>query len=108
VLANAGELAGEYVVTPIELPDDLGATTLSIETLPSNWDAGQPTDETAEIGTHWANHLTTAVLVVPSAVIPRECNCILNPRHPDFCRIRFLSPEPFHFDARLRRTWLNG
>lgn len=107
VLTNADELAGDYVVTPIEVPDDLATTTLSIETLPSNWDAGQSTSGTADIGADWVNRLCTAVFVVPSAVIPREHNYILNPRHPDFSKIRFLSPEPFYFDDRLRRAWLN-
>ena len=64
VLTNANELAGDYVVTPIRVPDDLGSTTLAIEALPSNWDAGQSTRDTADIGTDWANSLTTAVLVV--------------------------------------------
>ncbi|MGA3258719.1 MAG: RES domain-containing protein [Bryobacteraceae bacterium] len=107
VLTNANELAGDYVVTPIEVPDDLGTTTLTIETLPSNWDAGQSTQATANIGTDWANSLATAVLVVPSVVVPREHNYISNPRHPDFPGIRFLSPEPFYFDDRLRHAWLN-
>lgn len=106
ILANADELADDYIVTPIEVPDDLRATTLSIETLPSNWDADQPIHDTAEIGTNWANSLASAVLTVPSAVIPREHNYILNPRHPEFSKIRFFSPEPFHFDDRLRRAWL--
>jgi hypothetical protein len=30
VLANANELGGDYVVTPIEVPDDIGAITLSL------------------------------------------------------------------------------
>jgi hypothetical protein len=64
VLTNADELAGDYVVTPIEVPDDLGSTALSIEALPPNWDAGQSTSDTADVGTDWARSLTTAVLVV--------------------------------------------
>src|SRR5262245_11793141 len=77
VLSNSDELAGDYVVTPIEIPDDLASTTLSIETLPSGWDASRAINETADIGSRWANSLTTAILVVPSAVIPREQNYIL-------------------------------
>ena len=34
VLANAGELACDYVVTLIEVPDDLALTTRSIDSLP--------------------------------------------------------------------------
>ena len=106
VLANADELGGDYVITPIELPDDLDVTSRSLESLPLKWDATEPTDETRDIGTDWANGLTAAVLVVPSAVIAREYNYLLNPRHPDFVRIRFFSQEPFHFDDRLGRAFL--
>jgi len=86
ILANADELADDYVATPIEMPDEL--------------------DITRDIGTNWQKALATAVLSVPSAVIPRERNYILNPAHPDFNRIRFSSPEPFYFDDRLGRARL--
>ena len=58
-------------------------------------------DATRDMGTNWAKSLTTAVLSVPSSVVPRERNYILNPAHPDFGRIRFANPEPFYFDDRL-------
>ena len=106
VLANANELAGDYIATPIELPDDLAVRRVSIDSLPSDWDAAQATTGTADIGTEWAERLETVVLVVPSAIIAQEQNYILNPRHPDFSRVRFLTSEPFHFDDRLRRAWL--
>ena len=49
VLANADELAGDYMITPIEVPDNLSATTLAIDTLPPNWDADEATTATADI-----------------------------------------------------------
>ena len=106
ILANADELAGDYGVVSIQLPDDLAVTNRSVETLPLNWNAREPGNDTRDIGTNWANSLATSVLVVPSAVIVQEYNYILNPRHADFSRIRFLNPEPFHFDDRLGRAWL--
>jgi RES domain-containing protein len=63
-------------------------------------------DATRDLGTSWAHGLTTAVLSVPSVVIPRERNYILNPAHPDFSRIQFSGPEPFYFDDRLGRAWV--
>src|SRR5207237_5630241 len=77
---------------------------LANETLPPGWDAGQPTNLTRDIGTDWAACAASAVLAVPSAVIPREFTYILNPRHPDFTKIRFLRQEPFYFDDRLGRV----
>jgi RES domain-containing protein len=41
------------------------------------------------------------VLAVPSAIIPREWNYLINPEHPDMKRIVVGKPEPFAFDPRL-------
>jgi RES domain-containing protein len=48
----------------------------------------------------------TAVLQVPSRVIPVEPNYVLNPVHPDFQRLRIAPPEPFRFDERLLERWV--
>ena len=54
-----------------------------------------------DLGTAWVKSARTAVLRVPSVVIPRETNVLLNPAHPDFDRIRIGGPEPFSFDPRM-------
>jgi RES domain-containing protein len=103
VLANADELADDYISISIEIPDTLSITSISVADLPAGWDSNPSLDATRNIGTAWANALDTAVLSVPSAVIPRERNYILNSAHPDFARINFSAPEPFYFDDRLGR-----
>jgi RES domain-containing protein len=40
-------------------------------------------------------------LAVPSAVIPSEKNYLLNPKHPEFRRIRIENSIPFEFDSRM-------
>jgi RES domain-containing protein len=40
-------------------------------------------------------------LEVPSAVVPRECNYVLNPVHPDFAALRIEPAEPYELDLRL-------
>ena len=47
--------------------------------------------------------LATA-LEVPTSVVPRERNYLLNPAHPDFREIVLSAPEPFPFNERLVRT----
>ncbi len=101
VLANSSELADDYVATPIEIPDEIVITLIPVSDLPAGWDANVPIDATRDLGTNWAKGLTTTALSVPSSVIPREHNYILNPAHQDFSRIRFSNPEPFYFDDRL-------
>lgn len=106
VLANADELADDYISISIEIPDSLSITSMSVADLPTGWDSNPSLDATRDIGTAWANGLSTAVLSVPSSVIPRERNYILNPAHPDLARIKFCDPEPFYFDDRLGRMWI--
>ena len=72
VLANADELASDYVVTPVTIPDETVISRILIEDLPADWDSGRPGDSTRSLGSKWAQRLETAVLAVPSAAIPRE------------------------------------
>ena len=52
-------------------------------------------------GSAWLRRGSTAVLVVPSAIVPPECNVLLNPLHPDFDKIRIGRAHPFAFDPRM-------
>jgi RES domain-containing protein len=54
-----------------------------------------------EVGEAWLASGASAVLRVRSNVVPSENNYLLNPRHPDFARIRIEEIRPFEFDARL-------
>lgn len=103
VLVNAGELADDYVITPVEVPDNINVTSMPAETLPSGWNAAEPTEGSRNVGKDWVTELQSAVLAVPSVLIPHEYNYLLNPHHADFAKIRFLAPEPFSFDDRFCR-----
>ena len=46
---------------------------------------------------------TSPGLAVPSQVIPRENNILLNPRHPDLRHLTIEITEDFAFDDRMRR-----
>lgn len=52
-------------------------------------------------GAAWLKEQRSAVLQVPSAVLPEESNFILNPLHPDFASIRINAPVPLRLDSRL-------
>ena len=58
-------------------------------------------DRLADLGSAWATSTRSAVLIVPSAVIPAERNYVLNPGHPEFRAIRVGTAEPFAFDPRM-------
>jgi RES domain-containing protein len=54
-----------------------------------------------EIGDRWVQEDRSAVLALPSAISPADTNFLLNPRHPDFKRIRIHPPIDYDFDPRL-------
>ena len=103
ILAGVRELANDYSSFPIEIPDDIPRRILSTTELPQGWNSAEHSNSTRELGTKWADAKATVVLVVPSAVLARERNYLLNPQHPDFSRITFHEAEPFRFHERLIR-----
>jgi RES domain-containing protein len=90
----------DYELYSVKFDESL-VQELAAENLPSNWDVEPPTTETQEIGDNWVLSATSAVLSVPSAVVPEERNYLLNPRHADFGQIKIDSPVPCYFDPRL-------
>jgi RES domain-containing protein len=60
--------------------------------LPEDWTAEPPRDSTKDLGSDWAEQGRTAVLKVPSVLVPRSWNYLLNPAHRDFRKIRISAP----------------
>ncbi len=89
----------------IEIPDGLAIDSVNLGDLPRDWRTYPAPPELARIGDAWLRSARTAILSVPSAVVPAERNYVLNPRHADFGRMKAQPPEPFSFDARL---WKKG
>jgi RES domain-containing protein len=85
----------------IDVPGIVEVERIGAKRLPGGWDAYPAPAATQRLGTDWIESLRTAVLEVPSAVIPRESNYLLNPAHPRFSRVRIVSRAPFSFDSRL-------
>jgi len=54
--------------------------------LPLDWRNEPPPHATQAIGLDWAKRNETALLRAPSVIVPREDNCLLNPRHPAFAK----------------------
>ena len=84
-----------------DIPDQVRIKELRAAKLPRDWRRYPAPESLAAMGSDWITSLETAVLSVPSAVIPQESNYLLNPSHPDFVKIRVNEPEPFAFDPRL-------
>ncbi|WP_087633645.1 RES family NAD+ phosphorylase [Caballeronia telluris] len=71
--------------------------------LPLDWRDFSAKDELQRIGAMWAQNQTSAVLAVPSAVVPAETNYLINPNHPDFAHIETGARDGWETDPRLLR-----
>jgi RES domain-containing protein len=89
-----------YVCIPVAF-DEAFCRKLDLPHLPKNWSDNPIPVSTRDLGSAWAKRLDSAVLGVPSAIIPLETNYLLNPLHPDFPKIEIGTASPFRFDARL-------
>jgi RES domain-containing protein len=95
------EVPGDLIAVQIEVPDDAPVQEVGVADLPRDWNREPQHAACVEIGDRWASECRALVLRVPSAVIPEEANCLLNPAHPDAARVGVISARAFAFDPRL-------
>ncbi len=81
--------------------DDALVERLDRSVLPDGWRAYPAPSELQRIGDEWVRSQRNAVLEIPSVIVERESNYLLNPAHPDFSSVVIGEPEPFTFDERL-------
>jgi RES domain-containing protein len=89
------DLPEDYVSVEIDIPDGVKTTIAD-----SNFDTHSIT-ATRDRGDNWLSSAPSAVLNVPSVVVPKERNLCINPNHEDFQQIQTLENAPFRFDPRL-------
>lgn len=102
VLAHleAYQVLNTYVCIPVEFDEAL-YRTIDLSRVPDDWAADPAPSSTRDLGTDWIRSSGSAVLAVPSVLIPLERNYLINPLHPDFGKLRIGSPQPFRFDPRV-------
>lgn len=103
MLVQDDPLRARYIVIPATLPKALKVERLTDEQLPAGWRDIAVRDLTQALGDEWLKRGSSAVLAVPSAVIPAETNYLINPLHPAFGKIEIGAPQDFLTDPRLLR-----
>ena len=98
---NRNRAVKDLVLTSADIPHDIRIERVEVSNLPAEWRESPTPEYLHSIGNEWITKHLTAVLAVPSAVIPQENNYLLNPAHPDFKHIRINRPSPFSFDPRI-------
>lgn len=89
-----------YSITTLEFPD-IFIEVFDKTNLPMDWKSIPHGHSTQETGDRFIEGCKTAVLKVPSAIVPDEYNYLINPVHPEANKIKIVSVEEFAFDERL-------
>lgn len=91
----------DLVAIAVDLAQDIAIESVAIANLPADWRTYPAPPALALIGERWLHESRTAVLSVPSVVIPDERNFILNTVHAQFAKLTISRPEAFTFDPRM-------
>ena len=94
-------IPSDLVQIEIDVPHDLNTERIDVDSLPPNWRTYPAPPFLQKLGADWLERRDSAILRVPSAVVPQESNFLLNPAHPDAARFRVVTTEGFVWDPRL-------
>ncbi len=82
--------------------EETDVMTLNCDSLPNYWREDPAPAETAAIGDDWLINNVSPVLSVPSTIVTRESNFLLNITHPRFSEImKTMAELDFELDRRL-------
>lgn len=93
---DAEDLPRDYQLLAVDVPDGISAAFLG---LPDGW--RDDVSNTRALGDAWLREGSSALLRVPSAIVPDARNYLLNPAHADAARITIAEAQRAAFDPRL-------
>ena len=91
----------KFALFRVEIPKEVKVLELFEAGLPAHWRAEPPGPETMTVGEKWFRDRGTAVLKVPSVLVPAATNLIMNPEHPESEKLRIGKAEAFSFDPGM-------
>jgi RES domain-containing protein len=102
VLAHLGsaDLLRYYVAIPVTFDSRL-VLAVDASSLPKNWKTYPAPRSLRAIGDNWVSSGKSAVLRVPSVIVPSESNFLLNPQHIEYSKLVIGEALRFRFDPRL-------
>lgn len=100
-------LANSYLVR-IDVSDEIWqkAVTFCAATAPVGWDAEPKGKVSLNIGDQWLASQQSALLTVPSVVVPEEHGVLINPAHADARHIKATKIRKWLYDARFFKRLL--
>lgn len=97
------DMPAGFQLLAVDIPDDVAFASIGADDLAPGWQADEGL--TRGLGDRWLRDRQTALLRVPSAIVPFATNWLLNPAHADSAKVRIGEAFRAPFDRRLlRRT----
>lgn len=101
---DPNHFSNNFVCIKAEVPENIAVDEVALADLPKDWQSRFEDGELQQVGAQWIDRGSSAILMVPSAVVPQERNIIINPQHEDFDKIVLSPAEAFFFDPRLPKN----
>jgi RES domain-containing protein len=98
---NGAGFGNNFASMFINVPDDLKISEIEDQSLPKGWNDPLDYSICQSLGDDWYNGKATPLLKVPSAVIPREYNYVINTSHVDIEKIKLIDVTEFIPDPRI-------
>lgn len=99
----ASDLPLNRYLVSIEVPDDIWRAAITFKPKDHvGWDAIPAGITSLDAGIRWASAGKSALLLVPSVIVPEENNILINPAHPAAARISSKKLRRWTYDARMR------
>ena len=89
---DSGDVLRYYVAVPVSFDSRL-VLDVDVSSLPKNWKSYPAPRKLGAIGDAWIFSGESAVLRVPSVLVPSESNFLLNPAHPMFANLLIGDPS---------------
>ena len=103
---NAAGLPLNRYLVALTIPDDVWASAQapSGAKLPVGWDAQPAGRASINFGAEWIRSGASALLVVPSVIVPEELNVLINPAHGASADITAAKVRRWLYDPRLAKA----
>ncbi len=98
---DAEDRPERFRVLKIEVPDEVSRETAEVSSLPEAWMAD--VIATRGVGDRWLRERRTALLEVPSVLVPETWNVLMNPLHAETAQLSVVAVYDQAFDVRLMR-----
>jgi RES domain-containing protein len=96
------DIPDTYQLLAVDIQEDVRLESTDEKKLGMGW--RDFTYLTRDVGDQWLRKNQTALLRVPSAIVPAAVNWLLNPAHSDSAKVHIAEVIPVPFDRRLFRT----